>query len=49
VVATLPLDTEVIPVERRDGWVLVRIGGAGGTPEQEGWVNELFLKETARP
>jgi hypothetical protein len=46
VIATLPRDTEVSPVERRGSWVLIRFGGdEEGNHKREGWVSGPFLKD----
>jgi hypothetical protein len=45
VLANLPRDTEVTPLERRGKWVRIRVDAAGARP-QEGWVAATALKET---
>lgn len=45
VIATLPRDSEITPVEQRGNWVLVRIeGGSGQHKQQQGWVYASFLR-----
>lgn len=46
-VATLPRDIEVSPVDRRGSWVLIRFGGEGGNHVREGWVSRSIIKELA--
>jgi hypothetical protein len=48
VLATLPRDKEVVPVERRGFWVLIRMAGEDGKSKQEGWIYGSFLKDIAR-
>jgi hypothetical protein len=45
VLATLPRDTKIIPLEQRGNWVLVSIDGIGGEKKhRQGWVYASFLK-----
>ncbi len=45
-VATLPREREVSPVERRGSWVLIRFAGEDANHIREGWVFSSSLKET---
>ncbi len=45
VIATLPRDSEITPIERHGNWVLVRIEGESGKHKpQQGWVYASFLR-----
>jgi len=44
-VATLPRDIAVSPVDRRGSWVLIRFGGEDGNHVREGWVTRSIIKE----
>jgi hypothetical protein len=44
VIATLPHNTEVIPLERRGDWILIQKSAGPAMPVEKGWVYGPSLK-----